>query len=263
METPMQKAEPAVPEILGRRMATLREQLETAVKQLSAEALDPAAREQVDICLLEWRWIESQFARLALQINARAAAAIHDAGGHKLPSKRSLLKRLLRLPLEQRQHSDQETANILLNGLAGSHRLLLLIIDHREFLQRQLTLLEAELEKRFTQLQLIPVGAGEPVDAIVDRIDVLQDLVDGVIDMTASANLFYNKILVDAEANILALTSLETNRYAQSGLALPHFGTLRQRAERGLLSVRGIAHRRAVLDEAFQRKLSTTRQAGH
>ncbi|WP_137136141.1 hypothetical protein [Rhizobium sp. FKY42] len=259
----MQKAEPIAPDPLERRMLSLREGLETAVQQLAAEALDPAALEQVDICLLEWRWIESHLARLAQQIARQTALAIDDASGRRPSATGDLVKRWLRSRLQQRQHSDQETAKVLLDGLAESHRLLVLIIHHREFLQRQLILLEQELEERFTQLQSIPVGKGDPAAAISVRIDVLQDLVDGVIDMTASANLFYNKILVDSEANILALTSLEAGRHARSDFALPHFDTLRQRAERGLLSVRGIAHRRAVLDEAFQRKLSTTRQAGH
>ncbi|MCJ8510126.1 hypothetical protein MUU53_19725 [Rhizobium lemnae] len=260
----MQKAEPIALDPLERRVLSLREGLEMAVQQLAAaDCAYATALEGIDACLLEWRWVESQFARLTMQLDRHASAVIRSVAGRSQARRKTLLRRLFRLSGDRVYQSDEDAAHILADTLVQRHRLLLMIQNQREFLAGQLFLLEAELARRFAELQAIPLGAGKATEELGRRIDMLQDLADGVIGMTASANLIYNKNLVDAEASILALTSLETLSWRSLAEALHLLQTLFQRAERGLLSVRGIAHRKTVIDETFQRKLATTRQARH
>lgn len=229
---------------------------------LGPDVLGPDMREDIDWCLLEWRWIESQIARQALQIDGRAGAVIAQATKRSAFTKPPVPKlHWLRLPRKPEGPTDGQATAILAEAITQSDGLLFLLSDYREFLQAQLVQQEVELARQFDQLNGIAVGSGFAADAVTGRIEMLQDLADGTIGMISSVNLLYNKIMVDVEASILALTSLGMDLVPNSAFRSSLLETLFQRAERGLLTASGITHRKAVIDDAFQRKLSTTRQA--
>lgn len=247
--------------LIGQRVRALRAKLDEVYSELLAGTVGPDTLEHLDWCLLEWRWVESQIARQAVQLDHRSTAVIVEAAGQPAGEKSGFLQwfrpRFLKVPTGP--HSGDGSA-VLVEVIAQSHELLLLLFHYREFMQAQLLQQEAELAGQFDCLNGIAVGAGASADKVTNRIEMMQDLVDGTIGMISSANLLYNKIMVDAEASILALTSIGAGLAPYSALRQSLLETLFQRAERGLLSVEGIAHRKAVIDEAFQRKLSMTRQ---
>ena len=226
------------------------------------DVLGPDMRENIDWFLLEWRWIESQIARQGVQIDSRAGAVIAQATKRSGSAKATFLKLpWSRLTREPEGPTDGQATAILAEAITQSDGLLALLSDYREFLQAQLVQQEAELARQFDQLNSISIGSGAAADAVTGRIEMLQDFVDGSIGMISSVNLLYNKIMVDVEASILALTSLGMEMPPNSPLRSSLLQTLFQRAQRGLLTASGITHRKAVIDDAFQRKLSTTRQA--
>lgn len=260
METP-QTIRPGTEHSLELRLKALRERLYAVFHELLSDAVELEILEHIDWCLLEWRWVESHVAKQAAQMDRRAQAVILQVATQSSSRERRLLKwRWFGSARPSGRLSDAQVSAVLNEVILQSHELLLLLHGYRDFLQEQLAEQEAELARQFARLHGIAVGAGDAVEKVARRIEMLQDLVDGTIGMISSVSLLYNKILVDAEASILAATSLNgdlaTYKVPQLELLLTQF----QRAERGLLSVQGIAHRKAVLDDAFQRKLSTTRQ---
>lgn len=261
METP-QTIRPGTEHSLELRLKALRERLDAVFHELLSDAVELETLEHIDWCLLEWRWVESHVARQATQMDRRAQAVISQVATQSASRERRLLKWPWFGPARpEGRSSDVEVTAVLSEVILQSHELLLLLHGYRDFLQEQLAEQEAELARQFARLHGIAVGAGNAVEQAARRIEMLQDLVDGTIGMISSVGLLYNKILVDAEASILAAISLSGDRAMHQARPLELLLTQFQRAERGLLSVQGIAHRKAVLDDAFQRKLSTTRQA--
>lgn len=156
---------------------------------------------------------------------------------------------------------DQRAAEALKPLLVEAEGLLCALQEHRTFLRSLLGQFEASLDEAITRLQALsatPEGEGL-IDALQRRIDLIQELTDRIIAMLASSNLLINKLTIDAEERIIALTGLRAEGLDSLAARLPGLADLFQRAERGLLSRHGLLARQERLNEAFRSRLSASR----
>ncbi|MGF9691883.1 hypothetical protein AAIH46_03620 [Rhizobium sp. 0TCS1.26] len=222
---------------------------------------------QMDAVAIESRRSESLMVRLIADLDRETGAVVDPL--HDLPPE-GRQDRLLRIfgigrKLDEPEARDRRAAVVIRRILVDTHAMLACLEDHRGFLLDLLNRCEPPIDAALSRLRRTGTFEDDlPLrDELTRGIDMLQDFVDRIIDMLSAFNLLVNKLALDAEERVLSLRGLASDTLLDTASDAPRLATLLMRADRGLLTVHGLAGRKARLDDAFRRRLSSSRQAGH
>ncbi|MFD1746098.1 hypothetical protein ACFSE1_11555 [Rhizobium helianthi] len=219
----------------------------------------------VDEVLLEARQLESLLARhiaLLERDTSAATAPLQRRPSEASPGLFNLFGLFRKAPAHRSRSLEDQAASRLVRLIGESHDLVACLEDHQDLVAGQLSRSEACVTAQMAKLNAVAISAQPDADTrlLMARIEALEDFVDALIGMTATTNVFLNKLRVDAEERILLLHGLEWPDLHTLANQSPRLKALFDRADRGLLSAGCLAQRKLHLDEAFQRRAAQSRQ---
>lgn len=234
-----------------------------AVRGGRRDLLDDAFAE-MDRTAIEARQVESHLVRLVLEMDQETQRLIAPLQQPKGAERRPGFWGRFRLREPERAEADKDRRAIvaLVALLRETGVLLGALEDHRSFLRALLLRCEQALDEALVRVRSV---AGRPegnhvADDLQPGIDLLQELVDRIIGLIGANSLLINKLSVDAEERVIVLSGL---RFVldEGDESVPKLAYLFRRAERGLLSLKGLSSRKARINEAFRFRLNASRQA--
>lgn len=259
---------------VGETLAALRARLSMVVSRLLTggrlsgrlvrhDLLD-GAHEEMDRVAIEARQVESQLVRRIFDMDQETQRLLASLQQQTETARRSGLR--ARFGLKRPERMDAEADRRALVALVALVRetdtMLGALEDHRSVLRTLLVESEQALDEALMRLRSLaarPEG-DHMTEGLQPAIDLLQELVDRIIGLIGAVSLLINKLWIDAEERIIALSGLKLvlNDAEES---LPRLAELFRRAERGLLSVRGLSSRQERINDAFRFRLNASRQA--
>ncbi len=214
---------------------------------------------------VEARRIESVLVRRIAELERVTARILDLLRPRKVTGfKAWLMRRLARGGGGSQVLSDADAAGRLEALLLETNDLLDALDRHRDFLTQMLHRCEPLLEEGMLRLRALTASDAAPQpdkdEALQTSIDLMQELVERLIGILSGTNLLANKLAVDAEERVLALSGLRSGGLGDRAQSMPKLAVLLHRAERGVLSVGALGMRKDRIDDAFRRRLAASRQ---
>lgn len=266
----MLKDEAAVAETLVAlrvRLSAVADQL-LAGGRLSARVLRhdllDTANGEMDGVAIEARQVESHLVRRIFEMDQETQRLLASLRQQTETVRRPGLRARFGLGRPERfdAEADRRAIAVLVDLVRETDVMLGALEDHRTFLRTLLLRSEQALDEALVRLRALaarPEG-DHMTDGLQAGIDLLQELVDRIIGLIAAASLLVNKLSIDAEERIVALSGLGFV-LSDAEDSVPRLANLFRRAERGLLSVRGLVARKERINEMFRFRRNASRQA--
>lgn len=178
-------------------------------------------------------------------------------------------------PQAERLMRERQVAEGLCRQLIPTDGLMAIMDTQQAFLKQQLPFCEMPLDEALACLKRLcdpkrrsgdDIALETRIGSLALSIDLLQDLTDALLDALVCVNLMREKLRIDAQQRVMAISALAgdtitTDILAASYGPLPCLEPLFAQARRRLLSVGGVAAAKLRLDEAFRRRIAGSRQA--